>query len=556
MNRRQFLFAKAKSETLPLKNLKVTRRTSSGLTPYTASWNIDDKLHLLRRAMFAPSQADLKAFKGLNLEQSINKLLDTSSIQITPPVNNYDKVSKDPNVAYGSTWVNAPFNVSLETARKASMKMWMWSLAGNQSTTVYEKMLLFWHNHFVVEMDTVPIASAFYYYFKAIMDYAMGDFKTLTRQITVDPAMLYYLNGRLNTKDAPDENYARELQELFTLGKGPDSKYTEDDVKAAARVLTGFNLNILTSPVTTIFQGAKHDSTDKKFSSFYNQTTIKGRTGLNAGMDELKDLLDMIFAQEEVSKFICRKLYRYFVYYKIDDNAEQNVITPLAKIFRDENYEIKPVLKALFMSEHFFDAWNRGCVIKDPLTHSVGLSRQFQLDFPQKTDYETLYNAYAAFAYYTAINQMDLGDPPSVAGWEAWHQLPLYHRTWITSDSLPKRNQLQDYLLWVGHKVSDTFTLKIDIWKITKDFNNPRDPNELIDEACHFLLPLPLSTEQVADLKEILLPGGIPDYNWSDEYDAAVNPTYPNHNSAKESVGMKLGYLYKRIMNLSEYQLS
>ena len=556
MNRRQFLrFNTAAAAAPPTEGLRVTRRTNTGIDPYTSSWNIDDKLHLLRRATFGPSQADLQSFDGLTLEQMVDKLLDTSAVKIDPPINNYGNNINDPNVAYGETWVNAPFTLELEFARKMSMKAWMWSLAANQTPTIYEKMLLFWHNHFAVEMTAVPIASAYYYYYKVLMDYGMGNFKTFTRQITVDPAMLYYLNGRLNTKNAPDENYARELQELFTLGKGPDSAYTEDDVKAAARVLTGFNINVQSTPVTSIFQGARHDSTDKVFSSFYGNAVIKGRTGINAGMDELNDLLDMIFQKEEVSKFICRRLYRFFVYYKIDDNAESQVITPLAKIFRDNNYEIKPVLKALFMSEHFFDSWNRACVIKDPLTHSAGFVRQFQIDFPKKTDYELSYKAYSFHSGYTAINQMDLGDPPSVAGWEAWYQLPLYHRSWITSDSLPKRNELQDYLLWIGHKIG-TYTMKVDVWKMTKGFAKPNDADALIEDACHFLLPMVLSAQQTADLKEILLPGGIPDYNWTDEYNAAVDTSYPNHKTALDSVTLKLAYLYKRIMNLSEYQLS
>lgn len=555
MNRRQFLRFNLAQSPPPTEGLKVTRRTNTGLDVYKASWNVDDKLHLLRRALFGPSQADLAAFENLSLEQSVDKLLDTSVVNLTPPINYYDNNIKDPDVAYGETWINAPFNLNLEGARKNSMKAWMWSIAANQKPTVYEKMLLFWHNHFAVEMRSVPIASSFYYYYKVIMDYAMGNFKTFTQQITVDPAMLYYLNGRLNTKTAPDENYARELQELFTLGKGPDSQYTEDDVKAAARVLTGFNINVTTTPVSSIFQAARHDTSDKQFSSFYGNTVIKGRTGISAGTDELKDLLNMIFQKEEVSKFICRRLYRYFVYYKIDENAEQQVIAPLAKIFRDNNYEIKPVLRALFLSEHFFDSWNRACVIKDPLTHSVSFVRQFQIEFPRKTDYELLYKAYAFYAGYTAINQMDLGDPPSVSGWEAWYQLPLYHRSWITSDSLPKRNELQDYILWIGHKIG-SYTMKVDIWNITKAFKNPSDVNKLIDEACHFLLPMVLSEQQTADLKEILLPGGIPDYNWTDEYNAALDPSYPNHTTAKEAVTLKLAYLYKRIMNLSEYQLS
>lgn len=556
MNRRQFLrFNTAAAAAPPTEGLRVIRRTNTGIDPYTSSWNIDDKLHLLRRATFGPSQVDLKAFDDLSLEQMVDKLLDTSAVKIDPPINNYGGRKFDLNVALGETWVNAPYNVDLKNVREKSMKAWMWSLAANQTPTIYEKMLLFWHNHFAVEMKAVPIASVYYYYFKVLMDYGMGNFKTFTRQITVDPAMLYYLNGRKNTKNAPDENYARELQELFTLGKGPDSQYTEDDVKAAARVLTGFTINAASTPISSIFQASRHETKDKTFSAFYGNTVIKGRTGINAGMDELNDLLDMIFQKEEVSKFICRRLYRFFVYYKIDDNVESQVITPLAKIFRDNNYEIKPVLKALFMSEHFFDSWNRACVIKDPLTHSVGFVRQYQIDFPKKTEYELLYKAFSFHSGYTAINQMDLGDPPSVAGWEAWYQLPLYHRSWITSDSLPKRNELQDYLLWTGHKIG-TYTMKVDVWKMTKGFAKPNDADALIEDACHFLLPMSLSAQQTADLKEILLPGGIPDYNWTDEYNAAVDTSYPNHKTAFDSVTLKLAYLYKRIMNLSEYQLS
>ncbi len=555
MNRREF-FSFKRSQTPPSEGLKVTRRTNTGLDVYTSTWNVDDKLHLLRRAMFGPSLNDLNAFKGLSLEQSVDKLLDTSKISIDPPINNYDKVYPDADVAYGQTWVNAPVNFNIEFARVNSMKAWMWSLAANQTATIYEKMLLFWHNHFAVELAAVPFTSAYYYYYKVVMDYAMGNFKTFTQQITVDPAMLYYLNGRLNTKNAPDENYARELQELFTLGKGPDSQYTEEDVKAAARILTGFNINVLTSPVSSIFQAARHDSTDKTFSAFYGNQTIKGKTGITAGTDELKELLNMIFQKEEVSKFICRRLYRYFVYYKIDDNAENQVIAPLAKIFRDNNYEIKPVLKSLFMSEHFFDIWNRSCIIKDPLTHSVSFVRQFQIEPPTQTNPELLYKYYSFFAGFTALNQMDLGDPPSVSGWEAWYQLPLYNRSWITSDSLPKRNELQDYLLWIGHKFDASYTMKVDVWKITQGFSEPNNADKLINEACHFLLPMALGLQQIVDLKEILLPGGIPDYNWTEEYDAAVNPTYPNHTTALETVTQKLQYLYKRIMNLSEYQLS
>lgn len=555
MKRRQFFQFNRTTATPPTSGLKVTRRTNTGLDAYTASWNKDDLLHLLRRTTFGVSHNDLGEFDGLTLEKSVDKLLDDSVVNIGEPLNHYGNNKNDPDVKFGESWVKAPFNATLEGVRKQSMKGWLWSLALNQKPTIYEKMMLFWHNHFAVEMSSVPSSTAFYQYWKVLLDYSLGNFKTFTRQITVDTAMLYYLNGRLNRKGAPDENYARELQELFTLGKGPDSQFTEDDVRAAARVLTGFTINYTSTPFSSTFSSNRHDTEDKQFSSFYNNTVIKGRTGISAGMDELNDLLDMIFNKEEVSKFICRRLYRYFVYYKIDENAEKNVIDPLSKIFRDNNYEIKPVLKSLFMSQHFFDSWNRACVIKDPLTHSANFMKQFEVKYPSTTTVDTLYKSYIFGAGYTAINQMDLGDPPSVSGWEAWYQLPLYHRTWITSDSLPKRNELQDYILWIGHKIG-SYTMKVDAWDITKKFSKPNDADQLIDDAIHFLLPMALSTSQVSTLKNILLPGGIPDYNWTDDYNAAINDSYPNHATALQSVTLRLASLYKSIMNLSEYQLS
>jgi len=451
--------------------------------------------------------------------------------------------------------VNAPLNVALEPNRKYSAKAWFWSLPAKQSTSIMEKMIVFWHNHMPTQMQDTPVASLCYTYVKVLNDYALGNYKTLLKQMTVDPAMLYFLNGRLNTKKAPDENYGRELQELFTLGKGPNSKYTEDDVKAAARVLTGFSINFTTTPFSTSFSSANHDTTDKSFSSFYNNSKITGRTGVFAGSLELDDLLTMILSVDEVSKYICRKLYRYFVYFDIDSNAETNVIEPLAKIFRDNNYEIKPVLKALLESEHFYDNWNRACVIKDPVTHQAGFVRQFEMPFPSATDYEATYQIYALGSYYGQITQMNLGDPPSVSGWEAWYQMPLYHRIWLNSDSLPKRNQYQDYLMLYGHKVKN-FTFMVDPWKISIQFSNPKDADAFIQEACDFLLALPLSSSQISNLKEILLPGGIPNYNWSDEYRAALDAGDPNHANSLATATSKMRNLFKSIMNLSEYQLS
>jgi hypothetical protein len=565
MNRREFF--KPKSVSNQFENAlidgndepnglskKITRRTNTGIAKYQGSWGRPEVIHLLRRTLYGPSLGEVKEFEKLTLSQAVDKLLDTSNYTFNPPLNNYGKSTVDLQVTYGKTWVNAPFDGNLEGVRKNSVKSWFWSLALNNKQSIMQKMMVFWHNHLPIQMLDLPSANC-YYYVKVLNDYSLGNFKKLTKQMTLDPAMLFYLNGHLNTKDAPDENYSRELQELFTLGKGPESKFTEDDVKAAARVLTGFTINYTTTPFSTMFVSKNHDTVDKQFSSFYSNTVVKGRTGLSAGLDELDDLLDMIFSVNEVSKFICRRLYKFFIYYKIDSDAETNVIEPLAKIFRDNNYDIKPVLKALLESEHFYDNWNRACMIKDPYSHVAGFMRQWELELPDATDHQKLYMAYGFGAAYNAITQMNLGDPPSVSGWEAWYQVPLFHRSWITSDSLPKRNEYQDYLLWIGHKV-EGFNIKVDVWKITKQFSRPNYPDDLITDAVEFLLPMSLDSTQLASLKAILLPGGIPDYNWTDEYNAAVDTSYPNHASALSTSTLKLQSLFKAIMNLSEYQLS
>ena len=155
--------------------------------------------------------------------------------------------------------------------------------------------------------------------------------KQFVYEITLDPTMLIYLNGRLNTAAAPDENYARELQELFTLGKENNPNYTEADVIAAAKVLTGWRVNPNDASFPSFYTESRHDASNKQFSSFYNNTVITGRTGATGGTQEINDLINMIFSKStEVTRHIVKRLYRFFVYSEIDATAMQNVIEPLA----------------------------------------------------------------------------------------------------------------------------------------------------------------------------------------------------------------------------------
>jgi uncharacterized protein (DUF1800 family) len=138
----------------------------------------------------------------------------------------------------GGVWVNAPYgDGTINSRRITSFKSWWTGQMLTQQVSLREKMVLFWHNHFSTQTATVSDSRYIYKHNNLLRTMAFGNFKELVKQITIDPAMLRYLNGYASSKTAPDENYARELQELFTMGKGPNSKYTESDVKAAARLL-------------------------------------------------------------------------------------------------------------------------------------------------------------------------------------------------------------------------------------------------------------------------------------------------------------------------------
>jgi uncharacterized protein (DUF1800 family) len=412
-------------------------------------------------------------------------------------------------------------------------------------------MTLFWHNHFATEMNDVSNAQYIYKHHHLLRTSALGNFKTLTKNVTLDPAMLVYLNGQLNTAAAPDENYAREIQELFCCGKGPDSLYTEADVKAAARVLTGWRNNATT--LSSYFTASRHDATNKTFSSFYNNTVITGRNSAAAGEQELDDLLNMIFATQEVAKYMCRRLYRWFVYYDIDDTVEQNIITPLANLFRSSNYEILPVLDKLLKSEHFFDVLSRGCVIKSPAELVIGFCRESEIVFQPDTDYFTNYGFYNYIVSWMNNMQQSIGDPPDVSGWKAYYQEPQFNEIWINSDTLPKRNQFTDTMVVSGYTFNSK-KIQFDPLAYARTFSNPSDPNAFISELTERLLGLDISAASKAQLKkDILLNGQSLDIYWTQAWDLYIST--PTNAANTTSVRNKIRDLVKYLMNLAEYQL-
>lgn len=528
---------------------KKQRILTTGLAPYAGTWDKKQVRHLLKRTLFGVSQQDLQNFSGMTASQVVDALLNPGSMP-NPPINNYNNRNyTDPDVPAGSTWVNANYSVLANGLRRISFKAWWMEQIIKQQPNIREKMTLFWHNHFATESDIIGSSQLLYIHHNLLRQHALGNFKTLVTEVTKNAAMLIYLNGDKNTKTAPDENYARELQELFTLGKGPDSKYTEADVKAAAKVLTGWRVE--RTGVNSYFDSTRHDTTDKIFSSFYGNKVITGKSGTN-GAQETDELIDMIFLQEEVSKHICRKLYRFFIYYDIDVATEANVIAPLAKIFRDNNYEIKPVLSALFKSEHFYDDLNKGCFIKTPMDFIAGLIRQYNLTVPETT-LEIHFNMYNTLRTFGGLLLQELGDPPNVAGWSAFYQEPMFYEIWINSDTLPKRNQISDLLISVGYKFSGA-TLVIDALAFADTFSTVSDINAFIDDVIFLLYPFTITQTQKDYLKSILLSGQSSDYYWTDVWN--TYKSNPGNTANTNYVNGVLRLMLKAIMNLAEYQLN
>ncbi|MEO5565001.1 MAG: DUF1800 domain-containing protein [Chitinophagaceae bacterium] len=547
MDRRDFLIAGKKKHSSPASTRLF--RTMSGLNPYSGPWTKNEVQHLVKRTMFGSRKADIDYFLTRTPDQAIEELLAPTAALPSPPVNDYTTVD---TVAPGATWINTPVgDGTLNGNRRASFKRWWTGVMINQDRSIREKLTLFWSDHFGNETVTVGNSHYVYWHYALLRQNCLGNFKQLIKNVTIDAGMLRYLNGYLNTNTAPDENYGRELQELFTLGKGPTVTYSEDDVKKAAKVLTGWRINGTT--FTVFWDGTKHDTTNKQFSPYYNNTIITGRTGANGAL-ETDDLITMIFSKDEVSKYICRCLYRWFIYYKIDAAAETNVIEPLALIFRTNNYDIKPVLAAMFKSEHFFDVVNQGCLLKSPVDHVISCLREFNVVFPAATDFADAYGMWNYIRNWMTNMNQDIGDPPDVSGWPAYYQAPQFHELWINADTLPKRNQFVDTMILNGYTRNGK-KIVINAVEFTKTLSNPGDPNILIDDVLSILFRIPMSAAFKQLIKEqILLSNQAQDYYWTNAWTAHISN--PADTASFNVVNGRLKSFYQYLMDLSEYQLS
>lgn len=551
------------------KELPEFPRNIAGLEEYSDNWNFESAAHLLRRTCFGPKLSEINQAINLGLNESIDKLLNEEEFTPDPPLNDRDDDENAPPI--GETWVNILENKNNDFKQKKSYEAWRISLILNQPHqsptnvpfSIREKMVLFWQNHFATEATVVGDSRYTYWMNYRLRKHFMGNFKNLVKEINVDAAMLVYLGGIYNVKEAPNENYARELFELFTIGKGPvdgeDSYtyYTEEDIIQAAKVLTGWYVeDVFSGSERQRFEKENHDKTTKVFSEKFNNKSIQ-----NNFEDEHKDLVDMIFENERTSEYICEKIYRWFVYYVIDEDVTSKIIKPLAKVLRDNNYEIKPVLSKLFRSQHFFEIHTRGAMIKSPSDFNLGVLRQIPFSDTSSFDFRNLYRFWRNRGYDISNQGQDLLDSPNVAGWAAYYQDPLYNELWINAVTLPMRTRdINTYFRDSGINATsgepgapEDVRIYAEPIKFLDEIEKPDDIDFMVELFCKWLFPVysEISDEQKEEFKNIVV-GNNPNM-WYDEYHAYINnPT----DEAKTAINKKLKTLLKEMCLMPENHLS
>ena len=377
-----------------------------------AGWNRQQAQHLLSRAGFGGSPAGVEALRKLGREGAVDHLLrypQTARSEARPTWVREPWVDTEARLPGLSREEQTKRHVATRIRYRQEMddlRAWWLKRMVKTEHPLQEKLVLFWHWHFPTAQAKVFISQAHFVQNELYRTHAAGNFRTLVRAVTLDPGMLLYLDGNTNTAGRPNENYARELMELFTLGIG---SYTEPDVREGARALSGWKLEGLTPR----FQSAEHDAGDK---------TFLGRRGALTW----EDGCDACLAHAASAPFLCGKLVRYF---GVAD-PQGTLTARLAHTLQSENWELTPVLRELLLSPEFYSEETCGSQIKCPVQLLVGALRALEVDFTP------------TLPLVQALNLMgqDLFNPPNVKGW-------LTGRDMITTGTLMARYHLADLLV-------------------------------------------------------------------------------------------------------------
>jgi len=388
-----------------------------------------------------------------------------------------------------------------------------WTLRGTQFP-FHHKMTVFWHDHFSTEKGVYRCNSFLWSYYALINKHAFGNFRTFVEEMGLNEAMLIYLDGNDNVAGSPNENYARELMELFTMGE--NNGYTQTDIAEVAKALTGYKLSRNLCNLGPEFIDSRYDDSVK---------TIFGQTG-NFGYSDVHELIFSL-RKTEVAKFICTKLYQHFIY----RNPDPSIVDGLAATFIANDWEIAPVLRQLLASEHFFETVFHGAKVKSPIDLLLQLINTSGLTVIDDFD-----EGFLKYADYI-MRQMgqDLFSPPNVAGWPG-------HRFWLSENALAYRWSYSQSL--INNYLNDAGKEKIRQLAIQAS-DSISDPLSIAIAMTELLLGTPLDQELI-DVAVLHLKAGIPENYFEDG----------SWNLYWEEASDQLINMYRFLIQLPEYQLT
>ena len=528
----------SRTTTLAGRGTSLDRSSKTlALAPYTGPWTRTEARHLVARTGFGALKRDVdRAFNDGSAAAAVDRLVNEALASPLPEAPSW----------YGSgsnTGVNEIYDLQ---------KAWLNDM---RTMGLIEKMTLFWHNHMPTQWSvnqnktSLSIGHVMYDYYKLLRQYALGNFRDLTRRIGLNASMHLYLDGHLNRVGQANENYARELLELFTMGQyGPDGteNYGENDIKEIARALTGW---VVTRNRTTSFDPSLHDSGSKTFLS-------------RSGAFDYDDVVDIVFEQRStpIAHFVARKLYTFFVHAIPDET----VVGDLAAELLSSDFELAPVIRKLLKSDHFFRRTVVGARIKSPVEFVVGFLREAEV-VPTQELWEEVREE------LSAINLgEELLNPPNVAGWPGLNPPDASgnpgHHTWLTTSTLPDRWSL------AGGIVYERKGASYDPFELVSKISDPSDPYRIAIDLASVFIPVPLSETGIRQIEEPfagdpnLLPGYLtsaPEYEQNlvkilldstpyHEWPIIIDESNPRVAEARSLLRAYLGYL----VGLPAYQLT
>jgi uncharacterized protein (DUF1800 family) len=381
------------------------------------SWNYATAAHLLNRAAFGGTPAEIEAARAKGLANVVRELVDASAASTSPPPPAWAQprnlrdirmaIREEKNEPDGRKVKRREFR-QMEGENILDLRRWWLSQMMITPAPLVEKMTLFWHGHFATSVEKVQDGYWMWRQNDLLRRSALGNFTALTKAISRDPAMMIYLDLQQSRKEHPNENWARELMELFTVGIG---NYTETDIRESARAFTGYRLDLTTQQ----FRFAPRQADD-------GPKTFMGKTGPLNG----DDIIDILVAQPACAQFLARKLWRFFA----EDDPSAQIVDAVAARFREHKFEMRPVLSEIFSSKEFYSDAAMRSQIKSPIQYLIQSTRLLATDLP------------APPVAQNAMRQMGqiLFAPPNVKGWDGG-------KAWVSTSTLLFRYNFANYLI-------------------------------------------------------------------------------------------------------------